>query len=69
MNVDEPLIDASRLLNDGILSVHIQETDPDSTKPIDAAFRVLEFRVSSIPEPSNMIFLAVLLATAFTKCR
>lgn len=60
-----PLIDTQRLMDDGILSVFLQErTNPlSSTGPTSGSLRVMEFRVNSpstIPEPSSLAALLVM---------
>lgn len=63
-----PLIDNTRLLDEGILSIYIQERAPtrSETEPTGSPLRVIEFSVNSlvaVPEPG--CFAALLAASAF----
>jgi hypothetical protein len=55
----DPILDQARLLNDGVLSVFLQETGPSSDVAIGTGLRVLEFNVISVPEPSSLLVLLV----------
>ncbi len=55
----DPILDQTRLFNDGFLSVFLQETGPNSNVAIGTGLRVLEFDVfSSVPEPSHWLILS-----------
>jgi hypothetical protein len=53
------LLDQDRLLNDGVLSVFLQEGGPDSSGPTGTNLRVLEFSVVAVPEPSGGLAIAI----------
>ena len=55
----DPILDQARLFNDGILSIFLQESAPNSSVALGSDLRVLEFSVMSIPEPSHLMVLSI----------
>lgn len=67
-----PLIDNTRLLEEGILSVYLQDRAPtrSETEPTGSALRVMEFRVvSAIPEPAALPVLFAVSALLVNRRR
>jgi hypothetical protein len=64
-----PFIDRIRLLDDGILSIYVQE-DTDLTGRTGTNLRVLEFgRVLAVPEPGSLLALSTLSALLYFRRR
>jgi hypothetical protein len=68
--ISDPILDQSRLFNDGVLSVFLQENGPSSDVAIGTDLRVLEFDIiRSVPEPSSLLVLATAGVLALVRRR
>lgn len=68
--ISDATIDQSRLLNDGVLSIFIQDSGPNSDVAIGTPLRVLEFNVlTAVPEPSSVAIISLAGILAITRRR
>ncbi|MFK7770346.1 MAG: BNR repeat-containing protein [Mariniblastus sp.] len=65
----DPILDQTRLLNDGVLSIFLQESGATSDVATGSSLRVLEFDVSSVPEPSHFLLITFIGLTAASRRR
>ena len=66
----DAILDQSRLFNDGVLSIFIQDNGPASNVAIGTPLRVVEFNViTAVPEPSSFALLCSMGILALTRRR
>ncbi len=68
--VSHALLDQSRLVNDGVLSIFLQDNGPSSNVATGTSLRVLEFTLpTSVPEPSSLTLLSAIGILAMARRR